>query len=211
MSRALRLFGLLLGIAILAWLVARPNLAELIGVFPRIGWGFLAILAVRAASIVINATAWRCLVPRDERSSLASFAGLRWIGEAINTTLPAAQIGGEVVRARLLQQRIVNPARGAASVAVDFSVGIIAEILFTVLGFVLLAWLSAEASWWPAAVCAALLPPFVWLSWEFLISRRLLVSLERLLSRCGRERLAVWVASLGEALSLSQAAMPPWR
>ena len=179
-----------------------PNLAELIGVFPRIGWGFLAILAVRAASIVINATAWRCLVPCDDRPSLASFAGLRWIGEAINTTLPAAQIGGEVVRARLLQQRLVNPARGVASVAVDFSVGIVAEILFTVLGFVLLAWLSAEASWWPAAVSAALLPPFVWLSWEFLISRRLLVSLERLLSRCGREQLAVWVASLGEALRL---------
>ena len=74
---------------------------------------------------------------------------LRWICEAINATLPAAQIGGDVVRARLLQQRIAAPARGAASVAVDFCMTIVAEILFTVLGFVLLAWLGAEASWWP--------------------------------------------------------------
>ena len=202
MSSALRLFGLLLGITVLGWLVARANLAELIGVFARIGWGFLAILAVRAMTVVVNAAAWRCLVPRENRPPFASFVGLRWIGEAINTTLPVAQIGGDVVRARLLQQRIVNPARGAASVAVDFSVTIIAEILFTVLGFVLLAWLSAEASWWPAAVAAALLLPFIWLSWEFLISRRLLVSLEHLLSRFGRRRLAVWMALLGEALSL---------
>ena len=202
MNSALRLLGLLLGVAVLFWLVAHADPTELIGVFPRIGWGFLAILAVRATTVVVNAAAWRCLVPREDRPSLASFVGLRWIGEAINTTLPVAQIGGDVVRARLLQRRIANPASGAASVAVDFSVTIIAEILFTVLGFVLLAWLSAEASWWPAAVSAALLPPFIWLSWEFLISRRLLVSLERLLSRFGRRRIAAWIASLGEALRL---------
>ena len=41
-SRALRLLGLLLGSRVLAWLVAHADLAELIGVFPRIGWGFLA-------------------------------------------------------------------------------------------------------------------------------------------------------------------------
>ena len=39
---------------------------------------------------------------------------LRWIGKSINTTLPAAQIGGDVVRARLLQRLVAAPARGAA-------------------------------------------------------------------------------------------------
>ena len=61
-----------------------------------------------------------CLVPRQDRPPFAAFVRLRWIGEAINTTLPVAQIGGDLVRARLLQQRISAPARGAASVAVDF-------------------------------------------------------------------------------------------
>jgi len=76
---------------------------------------------------------------------------LRWIGESINTTLPAAQIGGDVVRARLLQQRVALPARGVASVAVDFCLSLFAQILFTLLGFVLLARLGPLAGWWPAA------------------------------------------------------------
>ncbi|MGC2414327.1 MAG: hypothetical protein WA459_16710, partial [Stellaceae bacterium] len=61
---------------------------------------------------------------------------LRWIGEAINTTLPVAQIGGDVVRARLLQRLVATPARGAASGAVDFCLNLFAQILFTLLGFV---------------------------------------------------------------------------
>jgi putative membrane protein len=206
-SRALRLLGLLLGVAVLAWLVAHADLAELIGVFPRIGWGFLAILAVRAATILSNAAAWRCPMPRRDRPSFATFIVLRWICEAINATLPAAQIGGDVVRARLLQQRIEAPAHviasvGAASVAVDFSLTIVAEILFTVLGFVLLAWLGSQADWWPVAACAVLLPLFAWFSWELLVSRRLLAALTRRLLRVGRRRLAAWLQSLDAALQL---------
>jgi putative membrane protein len=200
--RALRLLGLLIGVAVLAWLVAHANLAELTGVFPRIGWGFFGILAVRLTTILLNATSWRCLVPPRERPNFAIFVLLRWITEAINATLPAAQIGGDVVRARLLQQRIAAPAHGAASVAVDFSVTIAAEILFTVLGFVLLAWLGGRADWWPLIACAVLLPLFAWFSWELLVSRRLLTALQRRLLRFGRRRLAAWLQSLDAALQL---------
>jgi putative membrane protein len=127
---------------------------------------------------------------------------LRWIGESINTTLPAAQIGGEVVRARLLQQRMAAPARGAASVAVDFCLSFLAQIVFTLLGFVLLAELSAAASWWPIAVCAALIPVFVVLSWEILVRRRLLAAAERLAARMGQPRIAAALRSLAAALGL---------
>ena len=207
MSRALRLLGLLLGAAVLAWLVAHADLAELIGVFPRIGWGFLAILAVRAATILSNAAAWRCLVPRRDRPDFATFALLRWICEAVNATLPVAQIGGDVVRARLLQQRIAAPAHdiaavGAASVAVDFSLTIVAEILFTSFGFVLMAWLGAKADWRPVIAGAVLLPPFAWFGWELLVRRRLLAALQRRLLRVGSGRLAAWLQSLDAALQL---------
>jgi putative membrane protein len=201
-NRALRLLGLLLGIAILAWLLAHADIAELIEVFPHIGWGFLAILAVRGSTVVINAFAWRCLVPRHDRPSFASFLALRWIGEAINATLPAAQIGGDVVRARLLQRRLSAPAGGAASVAVDFCLSLVAQILFTILGFVLLAWLSHQASWWPVAVSAAVLPAFAIFSWELLVRRRLLMALKRGLLRLRRRRLAAFLGSLAEALEL---------
>ena len=174
----------------------------LIGVFPRIGWGVFAILAVRAATILLNTAAWRCLIPSRDRPPFIALATFRWICEAINATLPAGQIGGDVVRARLLQRRISVSARGAASVVVDFCITLIAEILFTVLGFALLGRLSAQASWWPVAAIAALLLAFVLFSWELLVRRRLLAALQRRLLRFGRRRLAGSVQSLVAALAL---------
>jgi putative membrane protein len=201
-NRALRLLGLLLGVAIVAWLVARADPAALFGGFVRIGWGFLAIVAARAATVVIDAAAWACLLPRRERPAFAVMLPLRWIGESINTTLPAAQIGGDVVRARLLQQRVVAPARGAASVAVDFCLSLFAQILFTLLGFVLLAGLGDANGWWWAALSAALVPAFAFLCRELLVRRRLLAAAERIAARLGQQRIAMALQSLRVALGL---------
>jgi len=198
----LRLLGFVLGVAIVVWLVAHADPAALFGVFPRIGWGFAAILAARGATIIVDCAAWYCILPRAERPGFAAMLPLRWIGESINTTLPAAQIGGDVVRARLLQQRVAAPARGAASVAVDFCLSLFAQILFTLLGFVLLARLGDRAGWWPAALSAALVPGFALLSWELLVRRRLLVAAERGAARLGQRRLAAALEALGAALGL---------
>jgi putative membrane protein len=202
-NRGLRLFGLLLGVAIVVWLIAHADIGALLGVFPQIGWGgWITILMTRAATVVIDCAAWYCLLPRAERPPFTVMLPLRWIGESINTTLPAAQIGGDVVRANLLQRRIAMPARGTASVAVDFCLSLFAQILFTLLGFVLLAWLSSEASWWPVLVSAALVPIFAVLCWELLVRRRLLAAAERTALRLGQRRVAAALRALGGALGL---------
>jgi len=200
-TRILRFLGLPLGIAVVVWLVLQSDPAALFGVFPRIGWGFVAIITARAATVVIDCGAWRCLLPRRGRPSFATMLPLRWIAESINTTLPVAQIGGEIVRARLLQRRLDAPAQGAASVAVDFCLSLLGQILFTLLGFVLLARLSA-AGWWPAAIAALSLPLFAIFSWEILVRRRLLVSIEGWMARIGQRRLAAALQRLGAALGL---------
>lgn len=207
MNRVLRFVGLLFGIAILALLVAQADPAALVGAFLRIGWGFLLILAARAATVVIDAAAWACLLPRGERPGFATILPLRWIAESINTTLPAAQIGGDVVRARLLQWRITapglhRPGRGAASVVVDFCLSLFAQILFTLLGFLLLAWLGDAQGWWWAALSAALVPAFAIASWELLVRRRLLAAAERGAAHLGQHRLAAALRTLGGALGL---------
>jgi putative membrane protein len=201
-NRGLRYFGLTLGVAIVVWLVAHADIGALLGVFPQIGWGWVAILMARAATVVIDCAAWYYLLPRAERPPFTTMLPLRWIGESINTTLPAAQIGGDVVRANLLQRRLAMPARGTASVAVDFCLSLFAQILFTLLGFVLLAWLSSEASWWPVLVSAGLVPVFAILCWELLARRRLLAAAERTASRVGQRRLAAALRALGVALGL---------
>src|SRR3954451_8358043 len=145
MNYALRIAALLIGVAVVVWLVAQADLAKLLGFFPQIGWGFVLILLARAGAIVIDAAAWNCLLSAAERQSFGSILTLRWIAESINTTLPVAQIGADVVRARLLQRRLRPPARGAASVMVDFCLSLVAQLAFTLLGFVLLYWLAGTA------------------------------------------------------------------
>src|SRR2546423_6985974 len=207
MTRILRLLGLPLGVAVVVWLVLESDPAALFGVFPRIGWGFGLIIAARAATVVIDCGAWQCLLPRRDRPSFATMLPLRWIAESINTTLPAARIGGGVVRARLLQPRLDAPARGAASVAVDFCLSLLAQILFTLLGFVLLARISA-AGWWPAAIAAVSVPLFAIFSWEMLVRRRLLAAVERWMAQIGQRRLAAALQRLGAALGLLAESRP---
>ena len=96
----------MIGVAVVVWLVAQADFATLAGFFPQIGWGFVLILLARAGTIVIDAAAWNCLLSVAERPRFKSILALRWIAESINTTLPVAQIGGEVVRARLLQRHL---------------------------------------------------------------------------------------------------------
>ena len=202
LTRALRLFGLLLGVGILTWLIGHADTAALWRVSARIGWGFLAIVAARASSIVVDSAAWYLLVPHRERPAFVRMTPLRWIGEAINTTLPAGQIGGEVVRAQLLQRLLAAPAHGAASVAVDFALSLFAQILFTLLGFVLLARLGSAVDWWWVVGLAALVPAFAVLCWELLARRRLLAAAERWAARLGQRRLAAVLHALAGGLGL---------
>lgn len=202
MSRASRLLGLALGLGVLGWLIAHADTAALAAAFARIGWGFAVILAARALTIAVDAAAWRALLPRPERPPFAALLPLRWIAEAINTTLPVAQVGGDVVRARLLQRRLAAPARGMASVAVDFSLSLFAQILFTLFGFVLLARLGDRAGWWWAVLSAALVPLFAALCWELLVRRRLLMAARGWAERIRQPRLAAGLQALAAALGL---------
>src|SRR5437764_15029280 len=108
-----------LGLAVVAWLLAHADVAAILGIIARIGWGFVAILVARAATVAVDCAAWQALLPPGERLRFLVMLPLRWIGESINTTLPAGQVGGDVIRARLLQQRIAEPARRYAAVGVE--------------------------------------------------------------------------------------------
>jgi len=201
-SRFLRLLTLPLGLAIVAWLLAHADLAAVFAVIGNIGWGFVAILSARAATIIVDCAAWQVLLPYPERPPFVAMLPLRWIGESINTTLPAGQVGGDVIRARLLQQRVAAPARGYASVAVDFCLSLFAQILFTLLGFALLAGTGDGAGWWAVVASAATAPLFAIASWELLVRRRLLVAAESKAARLGWRRLAAWIQELKAALAL---------
>jgi putative membrane protein len=56
----------------------------------------------------------------------------------VNNLLPVAQIGGEVIGARLLRRQGVPLAAAGASVTVDFAIEFLTQVIFTLIGLALL-------------------------------------------------------------------------
>lgn len=156
------ILALMLGLVLAAGLVWLQGPGEVWAMLVGSGWALLAISLYRFFPLAMDAWAWNSLFPAPFRRSFLPMFRARWIGESVNTLLPVAQIGGDVVRARLAG--ILPPARqpahphadeadekaasrgdvpenklAGASVVVDFLLGLLTQAMFTLVGTGLLA------------------------------------------------------------------------
>ena len=127
-----------------------------------LGWRLAPITLFHLAPLTFDALAWRELFPAkgrsDERPSLdrpkgrseerpspdrrpgvLTFIWMRWIRESVSSLLPVAGVGGDAVAARLVHQRGVPGAQAAASMVADITVGAAAQVIFVIIGVILLA------------------------------------------------------------------------
>ena len=98
----------------------------------------VCLAAYRAFSLALHTGSWRALIPPSGRPRFAHLLRLRWIGEAVNSLLPTAQVGGDLARARLLARRTGRAVAGAAMVA-DLAIGVITQAMFAIAGLGALA------------------------------------------------------------------------
>lgn len=150
----------LAGLALAGWLLVHHGLPGILGLLRQAGWGVVLVVAFHLLQLLASSEAWRAATGRQHpRPGVLAFLLLRWVREGINTMLPVAQIGGEVVGARLLHRRGVPlPAAIAGSVG-DVAVGVLTQTLFTLVGLgllVALVGMSATAAWLIAGTVAAL-------------------------------------------------------
>jgi hypothetical protein len=59
---------------------------------------------------------------------------LVWVRESVNSMLPVARIGGEVVSFRMLKGWGVRPSTAVGSIIVDMQLTVISQLLFTMIG-----------------------------------------------------------------------------
>ncbi|HXU81052.1 MAG TPA: lysylphosphatidylglycerol synthase domain-containing protein [Polyangia bacterium] len=85
----------------------------------------------RLVPITLNALAWQQLLPSARRPRFRALLVLRWIGEAVNSLIPWVQVGGDVVRARLLSRRGIPAPDAAAVMVVDLVLGVLTQLLYT--------------------------------------------------------------------------------
>src|SRR4051812_31684348 len=132
--RSLVAAGAAVGLAVLVVFAARARAADVAAALRGAAWPLLAVSLYRIVPLALNAASWRVLIPPPRRPIWRTILWLRWIGEAVNGLLPAAQIGGDFARARLLPAGGVPAADATAAMVADVSIGAITQVVFTLLG-----------------------------------------------------------------------------
>ncbi|HHD63033.1 MAG TPA: flippase-like domain-containing protein [Desulfobulbaceae bacterium] len=130
-------FGLA-GLAVLAWLLARAGIGNILAVMSLVGLNIFWLGVYRIVPIGLDAFGWRQLFAEKKSPSFADLIKARWIAEAVNTLFPVAQVGGHILRARIIGKKSGAGNEAGATVMVDFTIGLSTQILFTILGLFLL-------------------------------------------------------------------------
>ncbi len=135
-------FGLglavLAGLALAAALVVSQGAGEVLATLWTLGWGFLPVALVHVVQMTCSTLGWRPLIGRPRPRSFLILLKLRWIREGTNALLPLANIGGEIIGARMLSFGGVKGDVAGASVVVDLTVEMVTQVLFTFVGLALL-------------------------------------------------------------------------
>ncbi len=130
-----------IGLGVIAGLVVHHRDAGLLDAVAVAGWWLPLLAVTHLGTFLLDSLGWRAVIPAPRRVGIVALVIRRWVGVSVNSLLPVAQLGGEVVRARLLA-RLGPPGHvAAASVIVDITVGLLAQALLVGTGVVLVAYL----------------------------------------------------------------------
>ena len=124
-----------------------------------LGWGMLAVgagtlhalwllpllIPLHLLQLLMSAKAWAEILPTS--LPLLRAYRLRIIREGIDSLLPVAQVGGEVVGANLLTREGPSLSVAAASVMVDVTVEFLTQLVFLLLGVAALTLISPAGVW----------------------------------------------------------------
>ena len=143
--RALKILYVLIGLALLAAVFAQVDVAEVWARAMRIGGtGMTLVIVIYAAGFIIDSFTWQMAlagVPLDGRWLWRAFK-VRMVGETFNTVMPAAGMGGEPVKAMLLNKHYgIGYREGTASIILGRTINMVAQMPFLAIGMVVV-WMS---------------------------------------------------------------------
>ncbi|HEY2023854.1 lysylphosphatidylglycerol synthase domain-containing protein [Paraburkholderia sp.] len=130
LGRAAALVGLVLSL----WLVWRDDPRAVLGALRAAGGGLVLAALAHVLPMIANACDWRSLIRGANRPGLGKMLHLVWVRESINSMLPVARIGGEVVSFRMLRGWGVRPSTAVGSLIVDMQLTVISQLMFTMVG-----------------------------------------------------------------------------
>jgi putative membrane protein len=145
------LIGMLVGIAVIIALTAWSGWRLVVDAVTSVGVGILIVILVRVGTVSFAGLGWQLLFPRKLRPPAWRCVLLRFVREGANNLLPFAQVGGDLVGARLLAFSGVSGSLALASVIVDVLLQAVTQLLFALCGLAILISLGQHDSFvWTA-------------------------------------------------------------
>jgi len=138
-----------LGLALALYLVMYVGLGAVLSAAVAVGWSGFAILCLYALGLFpLLGAAWYVLLPESSVTGMRVLAWARMVRDAATEVLPFSQLGGIVLGARAAILHGVSPPLAFASLIVDVTAEMLAQIAYIALGVVIL---SARAPHTPLA------------------------------------------------------------
>ncbi len=125
----------LIGLAVAAWLLVDTGINTVFESITSVGlFGFTLLTVYILPSVIVLGAAWYVLAPKARGASLTTFVIARQLRDSGGDVLPFSQIGGIVIGARAAILRGVSPSLSFASITVDITTELMAQIAFIILG-----------------------------------------------------------------------------
>ena len=153
----------LCGLALLIGLTAYYGFAPVLQAVASARWGVALIILARAVALAVAGYGWWLLLTPALAHGRSLFVVLRFVREAINSLLPFALVGGDIIGARLLTRFGVDGSSAVASVLVDIFIQAVCLLIFVLAGLGVLMTLgeSRELTAATAVVLAIAVPAIV--------------------------------------------------
>jgi uncharacterized protein (TIRG00374 family) len=102
--------------------------------FGRLGWQAPLVLLPFAVVYLADTLGWRFAFGRNPAPSFPVLIRIRWAGEALNSVVPSAYIGGEAVKVFLLSRRGVPAVIAASSAVTGKIIQTLGQVIFITIG-----------------------------------------------------------------------------
>ncbi|UCF95284.1 MAG: flippase-like domain-containing protein [Desulfobacterales bacterium] len=136
MKTVIRLLLLFLGLILFSWFVYQAGPDEILRGFGRLGWLTPLILIPFGFVYYADTLGWLFAFGAKFRPQLPflTLLRIRWAGEAVNSVVPSAYIGGEALKVYLLRKKGVPMAHATSSVVVGKTMQTLSQLVFIGLG-----------------------------------------------------------------------------
>ena len=128
-----------IGVLLFAGVLISQDLPAIMATLAHAGWGLFLVALFHLLPLLIDALAICVLFEQASgRSPYWDSLLARWVGESANSLMPAGQIGGPVLMAGHLAQRGMRMQEAAAAITVSTTLQTFAQIVFALIGVVVL-------------------------------------------------------------------------